>query len=222
MQMGNAKKAQRIYAKRAGLYHLIFFDILRYDKAVRLFFRKSGYLHKNSKVLDAGCGSGLVAKSLYAVSIEEGIKGVNIHAFDITEAMLGLFRKWIQGKGIKNIELRQADALKLEKLPKDWKNYGLAVSSAMLEHIPKEELVHTLRSLKALLKRKGTILVFITKKNAITQWLVGRWWGANAYGQDEFKKMAAKAGLKKIQFKKFPFPYSYFNKGMLVMEAKKD
>ena len=66
--MTSSTEIQQIYTKKADLYHKVFFDVLKYDKAVKSFFEKENYLDKDCKVLDAGCGSGLITKILVGIS----------------------------------------------------------------------------------------------------------------------------------------------------------
>ena len=135
--------------------------------------------------------------------------------------MLELFNKWITKNKIKNIEIKQANVLKLSKLPKNWKNYDLVISSAMLEYLSKKEVETALKDLRSLLKKNGKIIVLITKRNIVTNWLVQKWWKARTYKNKEIKDIFSKVGFRSIQFKKFPKPYRYLNLGVLIIEAKK-
>lgn len=135
--------------------------------------------------------------------------------------MLNLFQKWIKTNKIKNVELKQANVLKLDKLPNNWKNYDLIISSAMLEYLSKEEIEIALTGLKDLLKSNGTIVVLITKRNLVTNWLVKKWWKALTYKKNEIQELFSKIGFNNIKFKQFPPPYRYLNLGVLIVEANK-
>jgi cyclopropane fatty-acyl-phospholipid synthase-like methyltransferase len=51
-------------------------------------------------------------------------------------------------------------------LPQDWKDYDLIVSSAMLEHLPKERLKDALVHIAGRLAAQGRLLVVITRKTS--------------------------------------------------------
>ena len=219
--MSNTSEIQEIYTKKADLYHNVFFDILKWDKAIQLFFQKENHLRSQLRVLDAGCGSGLITQVLFDISKQKKLSGITFNAFDLTKAMLNLFKKWIIKNNVKNIEIKQANVLELDRLPKNWKNYDLIISSAMLEYLSKKEIEIALVSLKNLLKKNGKIVVLITKRNIVTNWLVERWWKARTYKNQEIEQIFSKTGFHNIKFKQFPKPYKYLNLGVLIIEANK-
>lgn len=98
--------AENFYTEKASLYHRVFFDFFRYDKGVKAYFDKAQYGSSGAKVLDAVCGSGLLTQAVQAASNRQGFHDIVYHAFDLTEAMLNLFRKWIAESGAANIELQ--------------------------------------------------------------------------------------------------------------------
>lgn len=219
--MSNTKEIQEIYTKKAGLYHKVFFDVLKWDKAIQSFFQKENYMHSRMRVLDAGCGSGLITRTLLSISKEKSFSVITFNAFDLTKNMLNLFQKWIKTNKIKNVELKQANVLKLDKLPNKWKNYDLIISSVMLEYLSKKEIEIALANLRGLLKRNGKMIVLITKRNLVTNWLVKRWWKAQTYKKNEIQELFSKVGFHNIKFKQFSSPYKYINLGVLIVEANK-
>jgi cyclopropane fatty-acyl-phospholipid synthase-like methyltransferase len=159
---------------------------------------------------------------LTGIAKKEKFKDIKYHGFDLTQAMLNLFKQWIPKGYDQTIMLQKADVLLLdEQLPKDWKNYDLIVSSAMLEYIPKPKISQAIHNVKSLLKEDGTILIFITRKNLIMRLLIKIWWKANMYDKNEIKHVLIKAGFKEVNFKKFLFPYWYLNSWGFIIEAKK-
>ena len=62
--MSNNIEVQKLYAKRADFYERLFINFLGWRKELETFFWKSDYIHPNFKVLDAGCGTGVVTKTL--------------------------------------------------------------------------------------------------------------------------------------------------------------
>ena len=203
MESGN--QAEQLYTEKASLYQRVFIGWLNWGKQLDRFFRQSSYLKPNSKILDAGCGTGIVTKILYQISKERNYENIQFYAFDLTENMLKIFRKWISAEEANNIEVAQANVLDTNGLPSNWQEFDLIVSSTMLEYLPRNEVKDALANLKQLLKQDGTILVIITKRNLLTSWFAGKWWKANLYKKAEIKQAFQDAGFKEMAFKKFTF-----------------
>ncbi len=216
--MKSSNQAEQLYAERASLYQKVFIGLLNWGKQLDNFFRKSDYLQPNFRVLDAGCGTGVVTKTLYQIAKEKRIEGIQFCAFDLTENMLEIFRKWISAEGANDIEVAQANVLDANGLPAKWREFDLIVSSTMLEYLPRDEVKEALTNLKRLLKQGGTILVIITKRNLLTSWFAGKWWKANLYKKAEIKQAFQDAGFMEVTFKKFTFGWS---SAIIVIEAKK-
>ena len=209
--------AHELYSQRASFYEWLFIDLLGWGKELETFFRNSHYVHPTDKILDAGCGTGIVTRVLYQLAHESRHDSVTFHAFDLTWSMLAIFQRWIDRQGAKQIELRQADVL-VDTVPLHWSNYDLIVSSTMLEYLPKHEVREALTNLRQLLKAGGTLLVMITKRNIITEWLAEKWWKTNTYTADEIQTVFDDAGFDQITFKPFSPRWSNY---ILVVEAKK-
>ncbi len=214
---------KKLYSKRILLYHRFFLDFLKYGRGMQKFWEDNlDYIRPKFKILDAGCGSGIVTKTIYALAGKHKLTKISFHGFDLTPTMLNLFKQWIHKQGLHTISLKQADVLLLkQQLPPKWKDYDLIVSSGMLEYIPKKKIEIALLNLKERLKGKGTLLLFITKNNLLNKILINLWWKANLYGKDEITKLLWRAGYKKITFKKFTSPYSYLNHWGFIIEAKR-
>lgn len=215
----SSKKVQKLYTGRASFYERFFINFLGWGRELEAFFRESSYLTPNSKVLDAGCGTGIVTKTLYKLAKEKG-EHVNFHAFDLTQRMLDIFSEWIAAERAENIELKQADVLELQLLPPQWSEYDLIVSSTMLEYLPKSKVSEALANLRKLLKSGGTLLVFITKRSFVTKWLAGRWWKTNTYTKSEIEKLFHEAKFTNVVFKRLS-PTSWWANYIIVAEAKK-
>jgi ubiquinone/menaquinone biosynthesis C-methylase UbiE len=208
-----------LYAKKSRFYQWFFIDVLGWGKQLEAFFHNSNYLSSNLKILDAGCGTGIVTKILYSIAEQQVLRNIQFHAFDLTPAMLNVFREWIANQGIRNIELTQADVLLLEEqLPSYWREYDLIISATMLEYIQKPEVTKAVSNLKHLLKSKGTLLVFLTRRNFLTRWLAQSWWKANVYEEKEIEQIFQQAGFSTVRFK--PFTPSWQN-SIMVVEARK-
>ena len=210
-------QAEKLYSEKASLYQKVFMGFLNWGKELDKFFRQSNYLQPNLKVLDAGCGTGAVTKTLYEIAKGKGYLGIQFCAFDLTENMLKIFQQWVTSQGATNIELAQADVLDTKTLPPNWRDFDLIVTSTMLEYLPREKVKDALISLKQLLKQNGTLVVIITKRNLLTKWFAGRWWKANLYTKPEIQKNLQEAGFKEITFKKFTRGWS---SAVMTIDAK--
>ena len=212
-------EVQELYTERASFYDRFFIDFLGWGRELEAFFRHSDYLRSNLKILDAGCGTGIITKTLNQLAREKGYEAVTFHAFDLTESMLEIFRQWAKAQAAENIELRQADVLEIETLPSDWKEYDLVVSSTMLEYLPKDRVKDALVNLKRLVKKGGKLLVFITKRSFVTNWLAGKWWKTNTYEMAEVEKVFRETGFEKVEFRSFSST-SWWSNYILVIEAE--
>ncbi len=207
-------EVQKIYTERASFYHFWLVGFLGLGRSIENFFRESDYVHSHFKILDAGCGTGNATKALHTIAREKGYEDVTFHAFDLTQAMLDLFRQWIKKVGANSITLKQANVLNLDQLPSDWNEYDCIVSLAMLEHLPKDKVGQALRGLKRLLKHDGRLVVCITKRNVITKF-IGWWWKNNIYTAKELTKIFLDVGFSEFKIS------SFFWHFMFIIEAKK-
>ena len=215
--MSNNSEAQKLYAKRADFYERLFINFLGWRKELETFFSKSDYIHPNYKVLDAGCGTGVVTKTLFQLANRKFGDRVQFHAFDITDNMLEVFQRWIVKQGASNIEIQKADILAIDTLPASWKNYDLIVASTVLEYLPRDQVEYALENLKQLLGTEGILLIFITKRNFITRWLAKKWWKTNLYDGQEIVTLLNSTGFVKSEFKKLS---SGWANSILAIEAK--
>lgn len=202
-------KVQRLYTKRALLYHLFWVKLLGWEKALGKFFQEHDYdcPRPGLKILDAGCGTGAATRALYKIACGRNFSDtITFHAFDLTPAMLGLFKKWSMDNGIEgNISLRRANVLNLDRLPPDWNEYDLIVVSGMLEHLPENEMITALNNLKRLLKNDGVLLAFITAAGLFTDcfsWHLKRRWWTNIYSADQLHRIFFDAGFNDYKFAK--------------------
>lgn len=208
---------QKLYTKRVSLYHRFFIDFLGWGRKLKRFFKPSDYLHANTKILDAGCGTGIVTRVLYAIAKEKGYDNIIFHAFDLTQAPLNTFQDWIHKNGAKHITLKQADVLDI-KSDSDWKDYDLIVTAGMLEYLPPEKMRQALNNFKQHLKANGRLLIFITRRSLITKLLVELWWKANIYHEKEIKKIFRDIGFREVKF--MSMATKYFDSTIVVDALK--
>jgi SAM-dependent methyltransferase len=209
---------QRLYSRRALSYQRVFVEFLGWGRELAAFFQKLDYLRPDLRILDAGCGTGIVTRILYKLAREEGYEGIKFHAFDLTPDMLEIFREWIVQEEAGNIELQQADVLEPESLPSHWKNYNMVVSSAMLEYLPTDKTQDALANLKQLLGPEGILLIIVTRRNFITRFLAAGWWKTNLFEANEVQILLHNAGYGNVRLKKFSSRWSKF---IMAIEAVK-
>jgi SAM-dependent methyltransferase len=74
--------------------------LVRYPQGIRGFFLRSSLLKDRLRVLDAGCGTGVVTLALHDALVRRRFKLGTFHAFDLTPAMLERFRDALHGRGL--------------------------------------------------------------------------------------------------------------------------
>lgn len=193
----------RLFTERHDAYAR-FIRLVRYPQGLRAFFLASAVLHANLRVLDAGCGTGVVTLALRDALMRRGFSPRSLHGFDLTPAMLDHFRGTLQRRGIDGIELTQADVLHLDALPASLTDYDLIVSASMLEYVPRDRLVEALAGLRARLSDRGRFVLFMTRRNPFTRLAIGRWWQSNLYSAAELSDAFELAGFSRCEFRSFP------------------
>lgn len=210
----------RLFTERGGSYGR-FVRFVRYPQGFLAYFMSSPHLRPGVRVLDAGCGSGVVTLALRKALLARGFTPGRLHGFDLTPAMLDLFRASLRAEAIEGVELVQCDVLELNTLPGMWKNYDLIVTASMLEYVPRDRLADALSGLRALMHEEGRLLLFITRKNWLMKLLVGRWWRSNVYTAAELREAFTRSGFSTFGFRKFPRSVGYMNLWGLIVEARK-
>ncbi len=218
--MNHQSMVQKLYTARTSVY-IFFIHVVGYARAIKLFFAQSSYLKSGMKILDAGCGTGLITKILYQNARKKNIDPVLFYGFDLTPAMLKRFQAWITKKKITNVKIVQADVLKPQQLPKNWSEFDLIVISGMLEHIQRTHIVQSINNIYNLLKKDGRFLTFICRTNSISHLIITKWWKAQTYTQQEIKHIMHDAGFNSVIFHRFSFPFRYLNWWVFIIEAQK-
>jgi SAM-dependent methyltransferase len=198
----------RLYTERADSY-VRFVRLVGYPAGLRAWFRASPLLRSGLRVLDAGCGTGILTLALHDALVRRGLQPGRLHGFDLTPAMLDRFRAALQRRAIGDIELVQADVLQLAALPASWCDYDLIVSASMLEYLPRDRLVDALAGLRGLLGEGGSLVLFITRRNALMRPLIGRWWDSNVYDARELAESFDAAGFSDVAFDSFPLAFRH-------------
>lgn len=211
-------EVEQLYATRAKRYEQVFVNQLGWGKELEAFFRQSDYLRPSLKVLDAGCGTGVVTRTLHKVMREKGLGSAEFHAFDLTQGMLDIFEEQITAQGLERIELAQADVLKLDSLPSHWGEHDLVVTSALLEHIPADLIDRAVSNLRSLLKAGGVLLLLVTRRTLVTRLTGKLWWKTNLFDEAHVKAMLRRVGFDRIESRNLTSRWSKF---IIVVEARK-
>jgi len=191
-----------------------------YPQGLRAFFERAECLREGLRILDAGCGSGIPGLALLEALGRRGLAFERVDAFDLTPAMLGLYREKLVRRGIEGVELREADVLELDRLPTSWTGYDLVLSASMLEYIPRGRLPETLAGLRSRLSADGRFLLFMTRRNWVTKRFVERPLGGNRYSRSELAAALAAARFQEPTFHRFPLAYTWLNLWGHILEAR--
>ena len=208
---------QELYTRRIDHYGS-FIAAFQSPQGMQTLLRRSHLLRAGLRVLDAGCGFGMVTFAFLEALRERNLDYEAIDGFDLTPAMLARFHGELETRGVTRVQLQQADVLALGTLPSSWTNYDLIVSASMLEYLPKRDFPRALAGLRARLKPDGHILVMITRKTPETKVLID-WWHAERYTKNELLRAFAEAGFRNAVFERFPWRYFWLNRANYVVEA---
>jgi len=209
---------QELYTKRIDRYGS-FIAAFQSPQGMQALLQRSHLLRAGLRVLDAGCGFGMVTFALLEALRGRNLDYETIHAFDLTPAMLARFHSELEICGVTRVQLQQADVLALETLPPSWTDYDLILSASMLEYLPKQDFPRALAGLRARLALDGHILVMITRKTPETKVLIDWWWHAERYTKNELLRAFDEGGFRTPVFRRFPWRYFCLNRANYVVEA---
>lgn len=210
---------QEFYTKGIDRYSS-FISAFQSPQGIQALLQRSDLPRPGLRVLDAGCGFGVITFAFLEALRQRNLDYEGIDAFDLTTAMLSRFQKTLAARGISRVQLRQADVLALNTLPSWWTNYDLILSASMLEYLPKQDLPRALAALHARMAPGGRILVLITRKTPETKVLIEWWWHAERYTKNELIRAFQEAGLQDPVFRRFPLRYTWLNRAICAVEAR--
>jgi ubiquinone/menaquinone biosynthesis C-methylase UbiE len=210
---------RRLFTQRTDSYAR-FIRSVGYPLAIRAYFGQCPFLRTGLRILDAGCGTGVVSLAVRDALLARGFTVGGIDGFDLTPAMLDRFRRSLEKRGIGEVRLAEANVLELGELPATWDHYDLVVSASMLEYVPRDSLPTALGGLRMLLRESAAMVLFITKQNWLMKPLIGRWWRSNLYTRSELQAAFEHAGFSRISFPHFPLLYRTFDIWGHIVEAQ--
>jgi cyclopropane fatty-acyl-phospholipid synthase-like methyltransferase len=218
--MNRISSPVELYSGRTERY-VRFVRSMRYPEGLRAYFLRSPLFSSGLRVLDAGCGSGIVTLALRDALLRKGLVPGPMHAFDLTPAMLECFRSTLREREIDGVEVEQADVRELNRLPATWTDYDLIVSASMLEYLSQEELSAALGGLRSHLKEAGNFVLFITRRNWLTLPLIGWWWQTNLFKKGELVQAFHDAGFDSVAFRRFPAMFWHLSLWGYIVEARR-
>jgi len=156
-----------------------------------LFFSQSDLQVGSGKILDAGCGSGLLSVAFLDEYVNKrGISAV-VHAFDISTPMLELAEKNAVKKSVEdNLRLYLADSKDLSdvtelgdcrKIRFEDGSFDLVMSSGMLEYTPSPD--DAIYEMMRVLKPEGQLVLSFVNDNILGRSL-GRLWGFRVLSEE--------------------------------------
>jgi ubiquinone/menaquinone biosynthesis C-methylase UbiE len=211
---------RQLFTEKHGSY-VRFIRAVRYPQGLLAFFRSSPLLQSGLRVLEAGCGTGVLSLALRDALARNSLTAETLDAFDLTPAMLDRFRATLERRGIGDVHLTEANVLELNALPASWSGYDLVASASMLEYVPRNRFVDALRGLRERLKEGGTFVLFMTRRNPLTRLLIGRWWQSNLYTAAELTEAFGRAGFATLVFRSFPTAARHLSLWGHIVEAKR-
>lgn len=189
-------------ARRAA--YAKFIRAVRYSQGLRAFWLESPLLRPGLRILEAGCGTGALTFAVWDACLRRRSAPVAFHAFDLTPAMLEHLRGSLARRRIGDIALAEANVLQLDALPDGWREYDLVVTASMLEYVPRDRFADALAGLRTRLRSGGHLVLFVTRRNPLTRWMIGRWWASNLYDRSELTDAFTRAGFASFEFRRFP------------------
>ncbi len=205
-------KTHEVYDEEGCTRYENFINFFFYPYGIKDFVFRRVSVKDGDKVLDAGCGFGVLSRAVQDKIKRRALSGVEQHAFDISPDMLSAFRKM----RLDGIDLRRLDVM---DLPYEDGSFDLIVTSAMLEHVP--EIEGALASLKRCLKSDGRMFIFMSRKSRVNDLLFRPFGNPKCYSPKELTDILASVGFKSSRRRGFPPTSFWLNAWGYVVEASK-
>jgi ubiquinone/menaquinone biosynthesis C-methylase UbiE len=102
--MNSTSDPTRLSTER-GQSYVRLVRLMHYPQGIRAYFLETPLVHSSMRVLDAGCGGGIVTLALREALLTQGFRLSYFHGFDLTPAMLELFRDSLRAQNIDDVRL---------------------------------------------------------------------------------------------------------------------
>ena len=205
-------KTHEVYDEEGCTRYERFINFFFYPYGIKDFVFRRIRIKDDDRILDAGCGFGVLSRAAQDKIKRRALSGVEQSAFDISPDMLDGFRKM----RLDGIDLRRLDVL---DLPYEDGYFDLIVTSAMLEYV--SDIDGALSSLKRCLKLGGKIYVFMSRKTRVNDLLLRPFGDPKLYSPEELADILAGSGFKNIRRRRFPLSSFWLNIWGYVVEASK-
>lgn len=144
--------------------------------------------NKEARILDFGCGFGQILKELRRLGYK------NIFGADVDKEAI----RFCKSQGFSVIDISD-----LNEFVHNYKSYfDMIIMSHVLEHIPKDEIIPTLRKLKQVLKDEGIIFIMVpnAQGNTGAYWAYEDFTHTTLFTSGSIYFVLKKAGFEDIKF----------------------
>jgi ubiquinone/menaquinone biosynthesis C-methylase UbiE len=210
--MGSGAMSDFAYDKPVAARYDFFVHLFLYPQGIRSFVFKEIPLRAGEKILDAGCGFGILSQAVARKIAQEGIAGVKQHAFDLSADMLDRFRK----RNDFAVDLRRLD---VRTLPYRDGYFDKILSAAMLEYVP--EVEEALASLRRALRPGGHMYIFMSRRTALNDFLFKPFGHPRCYTPQKLGSVLRGVGFSRIEQQRFPSSYFWLNVWGYILKATK-
>ena len=193
------ENALHLFTRKHAAYER-WINSVRYPDAIAAYLSRSPVLASGLRVLDAGCGTGVVTLAFREALAKRGLTPGPTQAFDLTPAMIERFKSKLAERHIEDVEIAQANVLELDRLPAGWEGYDLVLTASMMEYLPRNRIAEALRGLRARLREGGRLILFITRPTWYTLPVVGWLWRSNLYTAAQLRRIFRDAGFSHFSF----------------------
>lgn len=193
------KKSPSHYGALANIYDA-FLAVTGFKRGIENFLDRINFVFpKGAKVLDAGCGTGLISRYL-----SKRYPGIELYSSDIEPRMLEELKKILSAEGISNVSLYQND-LNAPALLRDFETsenislppnfFDAIITSGALEHVSIESVIPQL----SLLLRPGGIFLNLGVRQSPAGAVLGMVYKFKPHSVEEIQTLCRKSGLGDIQ-----------------------